>query len=234
MSDQRSLATPWRGGRASLPCPVWLSVVKAKMMSSTKQLGFAVLMCAMLLPAYSACRRDAQVEPSPDSADADEQQPKTVLVFPNEFHVDDDSVNAFVSRTMNTCAGGEYDAFRLLWSAREDPLPRDEFEEGWKAVQEIRVRALEPARLAADPDRGFPDPRTVYAVLADVTFDPTHRAARGEPQRRVVLMLIREHDQWRLGRAPKSMRVWMTDKVEPGGVTPTTTNPDHPAGADPG
>ena len=201
------------------------------MTSSIRQLGFVVLMCAMLWPAHSACRRDPQVEPSPDSAAVD--QPKTVFVFPDELQVGDDSVNAFVRRAMNTCAGGEYDAFRLLWSAREDPLPRDEFEEGWKAVEEIRVRALEPARLAADPDRGYPDPRTVYAVLADVTFDPTHRAARGEPQRRVVLMVIRERDEWRLGRAPKSMRVWMTDKIETVGVTPTTGNPDHPDRADP-
>ena len=201
-------------------------------MSTTRQFGFAVLVFAMLLPAFSACRRDTQAESSPDSAEAD--QPKTVFVFPEELHVDDDSVNTFVNRAMNTCAGGDYEAFRLLWSAREDPLPRDEFEEGWKAVQEIRVRGLEPARLAADPSAGFPEPRLVYGVLADVAFDPTHRAAREEPQRRVVLMLTREHDEWRLGRAPKSMRAWMTDKVESAEVTSATTLSDHPAGTDPG
>lgn len=201
-------------------------------MSGRRQLGFAVLVWAVSLPAHSACRRDHQTDSSPDSAAVD--QPKTVFVFPDELQVDDEAVNAFLNRAMNTCAGGDYDAFRLLWSARQDPLPRDEFEEGWKAVQEIRVRALEPARLAADPDAGFPEPRTVYGVLADVAFDPTHRAAREEPHRRVVLMLIREHDEWRLGRAPKSMRAWMTDKVEAGAVTPTDANPDQPAGADPG
>jgi hypothetical protein len=108
---------------------------------------------------------------------------------------------------------GEYEAFRLLWSVREDPLPREEFEQGWQAVQTIKVRALERVMLDADLNAGRSEPETVYALLTDVTLDPTQKAGQKEPQRHVVLMLAREHEQWRLARAPKPMRDWVKNKI---------------------
>jgi len=134
-------------------------------------------------------------------------------MFPTELYVADATVNDFVAKAMTTCAAGEYEAFRLLWSVREDPLPREEFEQGWQAVETIKVRALEKVMLAADPSAGRTEPETVYALLVEVSLDPAQKVGQTEPQRRVVLMLTREHEQWRLAQAPKPMRDWVKDKI---------------------
>jgi len=159
-----------------------------------------------------SCRRES--EPANAASDAPTPKPQDVLIFPSELHVTDSSVNDFVTKAMNTCAAGEYEAFRLLWSVREDPLPREEFEQGWQAVQSIKVQALEKVMLAADPNAGRAQPETVYALLAEVSLDPEQKAGQKEPQRHVVLMLTRENDAWRLARAPKPMRDWVKDKIE--------------------
>ena len=44
------------------------------------------------------------------------------VVFPPQTQADDPAVNDFVLRATQTCAEGDYAAFRLLWSAREEPL----------------------------------------------------------------------------------------------------------------
>jgi len=135
------------------------------------------------------------------------------LIFPDELRVADETVNDFVAKAMSICAAGEYGAFRLLWSVRGDPLPREEFEQGWQAVQNIKVRALEKVMLDADPSAGRAESESVYALLVDVSLDPEQRAGQKKPRREVVLMLIREHEQWRLAQAPKPMREWVKKKL---------------------
>lgn len=130
---------------------------------------------------------------------------------------------------MTTATSGDYAQFRLLWVTREEPLPKDKFDEGWQAVEQIRIRALEPAfvelpsQTASDqlPAKEAPDAlaakesarEKVYLVLAEVRFDPQHPAARKEPARETVLMLVREQEQWRLAHAPKLMRDWIRAKA---------------------
>ena len=36
-----------------------------------------------------------------------------------------------IAEVIETCASGDYEAFRLLWSARDDPFPRDQFHRAW-------------------------------------------------------------------------------------------------------
>lgn len=178
---------------------------------------------------WSACRRDESGGHAAESITepAEEAQPENLLVFPPSLYVEDASVNDFLRRAMHVCVRGEYDAFRLLWSAREDPLARAEFETGWQAVQQIRIRALQRVRLATDDAaKGAASTREVYAVLADVQLDPSLPAGQQEPRRDVVLMILREHDEWRLGNAPKSMRTWLKKSIE--GRPPSS---DHPANA---
>lgn len=169
-----------------------------------------------------SCRRES---PTPSTTGdstggADAKKPHNVLVFPKELHVSDAAVNAFVTTALTTSASGDYESFRLLWSARETPLPRAEFDEGWQAVDAIEVRALEEVTLDADPGAGRAAPESVYALLADVTLNPNHRAAQKEPTRHVVLMLTHENNQWRLAKAPKPMREWIKKKRE----LPTTND----------
>jgi hypothetical protein len=185
---------------------------KTDAMSITGRLALFILLCVVSTSA--GCRREEETAKSePVPAQAARPQPADVLVFPNEMRVEDDSVNVFLERAMAVCTTGDYQAFRLLWSAREEPLPQDEFEEGWQAVREIRIRLLEKVLLAPEAGSEAGIDRTVYAVYADVRLDPEHTAGRREPEREVVLMLVHEHDDWRLAEAPKSVRTWVKEKA---------------------
>jgi len=176
--------------------------------------GRAGLALLLLLGAYAGCQRGDDSEGEATEAQTDRPAPpRAVLSFPQSLRTDDASVNEFVAHSMRTCANGDYDSFRLLWSAREEPLERREYERGWKAVQEVTIRALERVRLAPDEKRGETESRTVYAVYADVRLDPEQTPAQQETERHVVLVVLREHDQWRLAKAPQSLRSWLHDKI---------------------
>jgi hypothetical protein len=137
-----------------------------------------------------------------------------VLIFPDELRVEDESVNEFVRHAMAICGRGEYEPFRLLWSVREEPLPRDQFEEGWQAVKIIRLRALRKAKLIAEKAGGSPDGEVVYLALAEVELDPEHPAGKKQARREVVLMLIREDERWRIAQPPTAMRDWIREIAE--------------------
>ncbi len=180
-----------------------------------QRIGLAVVATALLLP-VSACRESPSVDavtptvgaPAPSAP----KPKKEVIVFPERLRVADESVNRFVSHAMETCASGDYDAFRLIWSATQEPMPRREYDEGWQAVQEIRVLTLEKVKLAAE-DAGSSEPTTVYALYVNVKLDPEHPAAQQEPERNVIAMIVREHDNWMLARAPRAMRHWIKKRL---------------------
>lgn len=180
----------------------------------------------VLIVGLVSCSADQERDPNNDGGTAQGARSagkvQDVLVFPAGLHVADDSVNAFVQYAMTQCAGGDYETFRLLWSARDEVLPREEYEKGWQAVREIRLRQLRKVALVPDPEHGHPEPEIVHALLADVSLDPEHPAARDEPTREVALMIVREHDEWKLAKAPRAMREWLREKA---GERP----PDAPA-----
>ncbi len=137
----------------------------------------------LLLPvAAGTCRRAAEV-PVPPRPDPEPE----ILDFPKALHAKDATVNTFVRRVIETCASGDYDAFRLLWSARDDPFPRDQFHRAWQSVRRVRIVSLRPVREA---ETG----RLFYAVRAQVELDPAVR----EPQRDVTIILASEDGHWRL------------------------------------
>lgn len=131
------------------------------------------------------------------------------------------SVNDFVSRALAECAGGKYESFRALWSAKEEPLPREEFEKGWHAAKEIRVRALEKVLFDRGSDAPTqpasaqkPAPETVYALYIEVSLDPEQQVGQKKPERHAVLMVVEEQNEWRLAPAPKQMREWIKKKLQ--------------------
>jgi hypothetical protein len=183
-----------------------------------------ILMCAALVCLGSACRPE-QDDSSSDDPQSTAQKAPELLVFPTELYVEDASVNAFVERAMADCASGDYETFRLLWSAREEPLPRDEYEQGWQVVQKIEIRALENVVLGVSQAQGREEPENAYVVLADVALDPAHPAGEREPNREVAMMLVQEAGEWRLGRVPEVVRTWVKSygrRVDPA--------PQQPAG----
>lgn len=175
-----------------------------------------VALSTALIGVLIGCRPATEsTSPHDGSGEVHAEPPRAVLNFPPELMVADATVNEFVAEAMRTCANGNYDSFRLLWSAREELITKREYERGWKAVLSMDIRALEEVKLAPDPERGETDPRTVYAILAHVAFDPAQTTDREETERNVVLVVAREHDAWRLGKAPRELRAWLTDKVNP-------------------
>jgi hypothetical protein len=164
--------------------------------------------CTLALLAVFGCSQETEptsTTPTVESA----AKPTDILVFPPELHVKDESANSFLTRAMKTCGDGEYESFRSLWSILEQPLPRGDFDQGWQAVQEIRIRAFQQVFLERGRDGKKPNGETVYVVFADVRLDPSHRAGEREPHREVALMLVREKDEWRLAKAPAKMRKWV-------------------------
>jgi len=165
----------------------------------------------LLLAVVPQCRRSAPAEPDGPAPVPTRTEPK--LQFPIDLTVEDDSVNEFVTHAMLTATSGDYEAFRLLWSAREEPMPREEFLQGWDAVQQVRVRALQKIVISAEHrPEGFSDTDT-YAVYVEVALDPEHRAAKEKATREAILVLVREGDRWALMRAPKAVRDWLRGKV---------------------
>ena len=169
---------------------------------------------AVVLLVPCACNEERSGASSPSAgATTRPAKPAQVLSFPESLHVADASVTNVVERAMNACAKGDYDDFRLLWSARQKPLERGEFEAGWLAVQSIDVRALELIKLATKTENGEEHLDEHYVMLAEVRFDPQHPAGRKEPRREVVLLLAKEQQQWRLARAPAKIRTWIRERV---------------------
>jgi len=191
-----------------------------------RTIGWFPLALALSVAA-PACRQESGGGTTSD-AEKTAAKPADLLIFPEPLRVADAAVNEFVTTAMTICAKGDYEAFRLLWSARETPLPRDEFEQGWNAARRIEVCGLQKGIVEADPKAGREQEEVVYALLAEVDFDATLKAGQKQPKREVVLMLMLEHDRWRLAKAPRSMREWIKSKTGAAESAPADPPPDRP------
>ena len=129
----------------------------------------------------------AKRAPAPVAASA-------LLDFPAALQCDNPEVNQFVRQMVDTCAGGDYEKFRLLWSVREQPFSRQDFERGWKSLKHVQVVALQRMKTR----EGQP----LYSLHARVELDPS----MPEPEREVVMLIVQENAQWRLARAPAHHR----------------------------
>lgn len=172
--------------------------------------------CVVLALACGGC---GETEEPRAASKLEDSAPKSpgILIFPDELRVKDESANRFLAHAMKVCGDGQYEPFRLLWSVKEEPLPRGEFDQGWQAVREIRIRAFQEVLLADENQGPTPTGETVYVVFADVSLDPKHRAGEREPQREVALMLMREKGNWRLAKAPPKIRNWLKNLPQENG-----------------
>ena len=157
----------------------------------------------------ASCRESEEKNQRPNNPQVGPKEAE--LVFPESVRVADETVNSFVRTALTECARGDYDAFRALWTARQEPISRNEFEEGWHAVNRVEVRALRKAMLAADQPGQANAP--VHVLLVEVALDPQRKAGKRAPHREVVLMLVQEQVGWRMAFAPKDMREWIKAQV---------------------
>ncbi|MCG3129785.1 MAG: hypothetical protein FLDDKLPJ_00520 [Phycisphaerae bacterium] len=157
-------------------------------------------MLAVFGLAIASCRRE------PVKPGGDEVVPQTggapsraELVFPAELRVEDETVNAFLEQAMQVTTGGDYDVFRTLWVAVDEPFARDQFDRGWQSLVRLRVEVLQKIR---DPV----DQAIIYGLYAVAELDPEALPAGEEPQRRVVLELRREAEGWKFANARDDVR----------------------------
>ncbi len=131
---------------------------------------------------------------------ADGDKPESVtpptdrLVFLESAGVDDPAVTHVVREAMSAMISGDYDRFRSVWVATEEPIKRDQFERRWQPVREVTVRAIKPMRHAETGD-------LLYYVDAKLKFDPESR----QRHREILFLLVRRNGAWRLSRAPESL-----------------------------
>ena len=158
-----------------------------------------------------ACERESgpTAEPPP-------QADESPIDFPPAVQADDPAVNQFVRRITETCVEGDYEGFRLLWSIRADPFPRQEFERGWKALKKVRVLALQKMKTL--------EGEYLYCIHTRVELDESV----SEPAREVVLLIVRENDRWCLAKAPAHVRKEVLGIEEPGSAGDNTPDEGAP------
>ncbi len=168
--------------------------------------------CALMLFVLGGCQDETSKSVAKPTRKPVPEEPRTRLIFPQEMQVDDLTVNDFVTHAMNTCASGDYDRFRLLWSATEEPLTRGRYEQGWQAVKVVDVKLLQKIRLQekGGVSAGLKT-QTAYVMQATVRLDPRHKAGKREPNRDVIALILRENNTWRLASAPGKIREWVKE-----------------------
>lgn len=155
--------------------------------------GPAVLL-AVLAWGVGGCEREPG---SSEAVPAGGGLPESTLIdFPPDVQVDDPSVNAFAREIIETCAGGDYERFRLLWTVKEEPFPRGQFERAWKALKKVRVLALQKMKTL--------EGEYLYYLHVRVLLDKS--VPEPDREREFVLMVVKENDRWRLASAPSHLR----------------------------
>ena len=178
---------------------------------------YAVLRPVVVLAAGAClltvgCTPDGNPKATPTPPPAHVQRD---LIFPRNLYVKNASVNQFIIEAIDTCVSGDYEAFRLLWSVRQDPpFSEREFKIALRGGAKVTIRRVQKFRT--------PDQQVVYAVRARVELHQTNIA---EPVRDVVLLLVRESGRWRLAIAPSYVRKAMK-RAEQDTSAPQSAEPE--------
>jgi hypothetical protein len=146
------------------------------------------LLAVGCLSGASGCERSSGAN---GTAPAASPKPASLVSFPEALQAEDPEINAFIRRAIDICVTEDYEAFRLLWSALEEPLGEQEFRKGFRAARKVSILDLAARRT--------PDSEVVYLVHCLVELDPDQVP---EPTRDIVLLLRKENDAWRVARPP--------------------------------
>jgi hypothetical protein len=209
----------WRGGASELYSVGFAETDGAAVRRRKRSIAMlsGAVASGVAMVAWTGCERSDAPTPAPTPTPAPPVAESSVIVeFPDELQAKDASVAAFIREVIKTCVEGDYDQFRLLWSAKEDPFPRDAFERGWRAVRRVRIMDIQKFRRPVEDD-------LVFGVHAHVELDES------VPERSpdVVLLIVKEAGRWRLAEAPPALRerfLGPTDEL-PAAAPEVTTQP---------
>jgi len=105
----------------------------------------------------------------------------------------DRQLDAFVRKFIQICLSGDYENFRLCWSAYSTPLSRQRFKATWYMVRKVRVERIYPAPKDVEAMR------PAYIVEAHVWLNRRAKV----PEKRVYVLIQREGDRWAVAPAPR-------------------------------
>ncbi|GMV96885.1 MAG: hypothetical protein HRF43_09175 [Phycisphaerae bacterium] len=151
----------------------------------------------LLLAATLGCKpsaspeQDDEIKVRPLGEAPHAQRPR--VLFPDDLHVEDDTVNQFISHALQTVEEGDYDRFRQIFGIHFPPPDEAQFRRVWRSVQEVAV-----ARVFQE--RGKPNEYYVYVVVKLREPDRHDRT-----QRDVPVLIHQEEGRWRLGEVPAEM-----------------------------
>ena len=180
--------------------------------------GLAMLGAAII----AGCGKEGMDQPSPQPSPTPDA---SRVVIPESVRADDPSVNDFIAQIIATCVAEDYEAFRLLWSAREKPISEKEFRRGWRATQSVTILNILKRRRREEGD-------IVYVVHGKMQLDPGANIAA--PQRELVLLLVKEQERWHIASAPRSVAKALkasaanTNSLSDIGSSGATTEPTNP------
>jgi hypothetical protein len=105
----------------------------------------------------------------------------------------DQQVDAFVAGFIDLCRRGDYEQYRLSWTAYGTPVSRERFESMWKFARNVVISEITPVPETVKAMR------PAYLIKGHAELDPTSKVA-GKP---VELMVQREDNRWAIAPAPR-------------------------------
>lgn len=115
-------------------------------------------------------------------------------------------VDAFVDSFIGLCRRGQYEQYRLCWTAYGTPVSSDRFAAMWKSARKVVITQILP--VAENVKVMHP----AYVIKATVELDPKAKI----PTKDVEVMVQWEENRWAIAPAPR-----LEPESAPGSVTET-------------
>jgi hypothetical protein len=116
-----------------------------------------------------------------------------------------EQVNAFVGNFIELCRRGDYEQYRLCWTAYGTPISGERFQHMWGFARKVVITQITPVPETAKAMQ------PAYLIKARVELDPKAKIAGKD----VELMVQREDNRWAIAPAPR---------VEPASETQPATS----------
>lgn len=157
-----------------------------------------LLLARELRPETPPDRNQVRVDPAPQAPSASK------VVFGPKSKCNDATVNAFVSETVERCAAGDYDAYRLMWTIDYRPASRKRFRQLAESIEQIEVKLVKQLQIesadGAIEERD--DPVYVCHVFVKINPDIQRKPGTKFEDRDLILLITRNVDSWQFEPAP--------------------------------
>jgi hypothetical protein len=105
----------------------------------------------------------------------------------------DQQVDAFVANFIGLCRRGDYDQYRLHWTAYGTPVSGERFQSMWKFARNVVISEITPVPQTAKAMH------RAYLIKGHVELDPTAKVTGKD----VELMVQWEDNRWAVAPAPR-------------------------------